>query len=85
MSMGDYDLIQQVRQGGAGMSDIAYRTPACDKHLPNNENDVCPWCRIAELEAKLERVERLSNTRASVTDIELRAALWTIAGEDDNE
>jgi hypothetical protein len=42
------------------MSDIAYRTPACDKHLPNNENDVCPWCRIAELEAKLEAVRQVS-------------------------
>jgi phage shock protein A len=40
--------------------------------------------QVHEREAKLERIERLSNTRASVTNIELRAALWTIDREDDD-
>ena len=31
---------------------VPYRTPACDEHLPDNDSDECPWCRIAELERK---------------------------------
>ena len=33
---------------------IPYRTPACNRHLPNNEDDICPWCRIKELEKELD-------------------------------
>jgi hypothetical protein len=41
------------------MGDITctpFRTPACDNHLKNNEDDDCPWCRIEELEAENERL-----------------------------
>lgn len=29
-----------------GISAVAYRTPACDKHLSRNEEHECPWCRL---------------------------------------
>ncbi len=39
------------------MSDITaipYRTPACDAHLPDNDSDECPWCRIESLESTIK-------------------------------
>ena len=58
-----------VAEFSRAMSDITaipFRTPACDRHLPDNESDECPWCeierlneRIAELEAENERLVEL--------------------------
>lgn len=33
---------------------IPYRTPACNDHLDQQDDDVCPWCRIEELEKALD-------------------------------
>jgi len=43
------------------MSDITaipYRTPACDKHLPDNDSDECPWCEIESLQTRIAELER---------------------------
>ncbi|MCP5019858.1 MAG: hypothetical protein GY938_31910 [Ketobacter sp.] len=36
---------------------VPFRTPACDKHLDNNESDICPWCECEMLLALLDRIE----------------------------
>ncbi len=32
---------------------VPYRTPACDKHLPENDSDECPWCKIDDLKTRI--------------------------------
>jgi len=39
------------------MSDRAMQV--CETHLYAEKEQVCPWCRIRELEAKVERLEAI--------------------------
>ncbi len=45
---------------------VPYRTPACDKHLANNEDDTCPWCLIEELEGRIEELEAFLFNRSHI-------------------
>ncbi len=58
---------------------VAYRTPACDQHLKDNESDECPWCEIEQLDKQifglwraLKRIRHIT-TDDAVLDVANRA------------
>jgi hypothetical protein len=58
---------------------IPYRTPACNDHLPDNESDECPWCKLEAAEATIkdigEYVYRCRYMRVMPTVVKLKELL----------
>ena len=42
---------------------VPYRTPACDRHLPDNESELCPWCEIERLHKVIEKTDEGTRKR----------------------
>ena len=64
-----------------GISAVAYRTPACGKHLSRNDEHECPWCKLDEyehlvrLEQQLEASLEFMNDGVRVDFVNLRKFL----------